>query len=174
MGTERTYSDQQVNFARSLYVSGSTLKKVSRRTGIPVSTLSRFSKAGKWLNDRMPPVTVDDLFNGLLQLAMRAILKLLFHEASRDEETEEIDKMRKYVFAMKALCEITPMQLATVQSLMMHAIEKHGKNPALPQTLDILQEYHDSLTGVEPSAKDWQQEEEADASETQAGGEESH
>lgn len=169
--TEKTYSDQQINFARSLYVSGSSLGKVSRRTGISVSTLGRFSRAGKWLDDRMPPVTIDDLFNGLLQLAMRAAMKLLFHEVSGAEEMEQIEKMRKYVFAMKALCEITPMQLATVQSLMLHAIEKHGKDPALPQTLDILQEYHDSLTGAEPSAKEWQQEEEADASETQAGGE---
>jgi len=158
-GNGNVYSKSEIEFARSLYVSHYTLEKVSKRTGIPIATLGRFSRQGKWLDDRMPKLSIDDLYQALLQLSMRSALKLMFDELSGAAEMEEIDKMRKYVFAMKALCEIAPMQLATVQSLMMHAIEKHGQNPALPQTLEILQEYHDSLTGVEPSAKEWQAQE---------------
>lgn len=145
MAKERMYSADEIGFARGLYANHGTLERVSKRTGIPVTTLSRFSRQGKWIDDRTPKVSLDDLFEALLQLAMRAALKLMFPEPDLDEMLQ-IEKMRRLIFAMKAICEVAPLQAAAVRGLMKYTIEKHAQNPAGVQALDIMQEYYNQLS----------------------------
>lgn len=147
----RIYSDHEIQMARFLYVSGEKLEYVSKRLGIPLSTLGRFSRDGKWLDDRMPKASVDDLYDLLVLLAMKEALKLLFDNLSEEQKTAQIERMRRIVFTAKAICDIAPMEGNAVVSLMKYAIAKHEKNPALRPALGIMQEFYDARADGDPA-----------------------
>ena len=156
----RIYSDNEIQMARFLYVSGEKLEYVSKRLGIPLSTLGRFSRDGKWLDDRMPKASIDDLFDALVLLAMKEALRLMFDTLSEEQRAAQIERMRRIVFTAKAICDIAPMEGNAVVSLMKYALAKHEKNPALRPAIDIMQEFYNTRAGVVNEEQ-----------ETQAGGE---
>ena len=147
-GNGRIYSDNEIQMARFLYVSGENLEYISKRLGMSISTLGRFSRDGKWLDDRMPKASIDDLFDALVLLAMKEALRLMFDTLSEEQRAAQIERMRRIVFTAKAICDIAPMEGNAVVSLMKFAIAKHAQNPALRPALDIMQEFYDRRAGV--------------------------
>ena len=147
-GNGRIYSDNEIQMARFLYVSGENLEYISKRLGMSISTLGRFSRDGKWIDSRMPKASIDDLYDLLVLLAMKEALKLLFDNLSEEQKTAQIERMRRIVFTAKAICDIAPMEGNAVVSLMKYALAKHEKNPALRPAIDIMQEFYNTRAGV--------------------------
>lgn len=147
-GNGKIYSQRQISFARALYISGEKLDTISKRLGIPVSTLGRFSRAGKWLDDRMPKLSIDDLYDMLLILGIQETLKLMFSNPSEEQAMAGFDRIRKIVLSMQSLSTVAPMESAAIVGLMKFALAKHRENPALEPSLSIMQEFYDRRAGV--------------------------
>lgn len=146
------YSDKTKRFAKFLVTSGETLKTVSKRLNIPMSTLAHFSSDGNWIDDRYPSMSPDDLYQACLTLAMESLLTAQ-DSADAIEKGDCIARAHKLTIMMRSLADIAPLRKATMQGFMKDLIEKDPDNPHLEQILKSAQKYHDALYSQENPAE---------------------
>lgn len=145
------YSKKQKEFARFLYISGDSLDAISKRLKIPVSTLCNYSSADKWVDDRYPEMSPDDLYQGCVTLAMEEILKAMRTEDGI-ERNDVLTRAHKLTIMMRSIADIAPLRKATMQGFMRDVIKRYAKHPNLDEILRISQEYHDALYSEETPA----------------------
>lgn len=144
MRTKNRYSEREKKFAHFLFVSGEKLETISKRLNIPFGTLASFSSAGKWVDDKYPLMSPDDVYQACLTLTMDELLAAL-ETQDQFEKTEAITRAHKLTIMMRSLADIAPLRKATMQGFMQDVIRKYRKHPNLDEILRIAQEYHDAL-----------------------------
>lgn len=138
------YSEREKRFAHFLFISGEKLETISKRLGIPFGTLAGFSSDGKWVEDKYPQMSPDDLYQACLTLSMDDLLRAL-HTADPLETSECITRAHKLTIMMRSLADIAPLRKSTMQGFITETIRRYAAHPNLDEILRIAQEYHDAL-----------------------------
>ena len=150
--TINRYSERQKRFARFLFISGEKLETISKRLGIPFGTLATFSSSGKWVDDKYPLMSPDDVYQACLTLSMDELLTAV-ETSDQIEKSECISRAHKLTIMMRSIADIAPLRKATMQGFMRDVIKKYSKHPNLDEILRISQEYHDALYQEEETEK---------------------
>lgn len=138
------YSEREKRFARFLFISGEKLETISKRLNIPFGTLAGFSSSGKWVEDKYPLMSPDDVYQACLTLSMDELLTAV-ETSDQFEKSECISRAYKLTIMMRSIADIAPLRKATMQGFMQEIIRKYKKHPNLDEILRIAQEYHDAL-----------------------------
>ena len=145
------YSEREKRFARFLFLSGEKLDAISKRLNIPFGTLAGFSSEGKWVDDKYPAMSPDDLYTACLTLSMDELLTAT-EATDALEKNDAITRAHKLTIMMRSIADIAPLRKATMQGFMREIIRKYRKHPNLDEMLRIAQEYHDALYTEETPA----------------------